>query len=70
MCGDSKINVPITIAIPENESANILADDVRIIESEVRHFIMSRTKIKGETKRNISVNAANGHKSSGDVDAK
>ena len=48
MCGDSKINVPITIAIPEKESANILADDVRIIESELRHFIMSLTKIKGE----------------------
>ncbi len=47
--GDNKINVPITIAIPENESANILADEVNIIESEVRHFIMSLTKIKGET---------------------
>tara|TARA_B100000959_G_scaffold19924_1_gene19284 strand:+ start:915 stop:1064 length:150 start_codon:yes stop_codon:yes gene_type:complete len=49
MCGDKKINVPMTIAIPEKESANILADEVRITESELRHFIISLTKIKGET---------------------
>ena len=49
MCGDSKINVPMTIAIPEKESANILADEVKIIESEVRHFIINLTKISGET---------------------
>ena len=35
--------------IPEKESANILADEVRITESELRHFIISLTKIKGET---------------------
>ena len=46
--GDKRINVPITIAIPGKESAKILADDVKITESESRHFIMTLTRISGE----------------------
>ena len=68
--GDKKMNVPITIAIPGKESANILADDVRIIESESRHFIINRTRISGEIYQNKSVNAANGDNNSGEVLAK
>tara|TARA_B110000263_G_C14985039_1_gene363293 strand:+ start:395 stop:544 length:150 start_codon:yes stop_codon:yes gene_type:complete len=49
MCGDNKINVPITMAIPGKESANILAEEDKIIESEERHFIITLTKIKGDT---------------------
>ena len=64
------MNVPITIAIPGKESANILADDVRIIESESRHFIINRTRISGEMYLNKSVNAANGPNNSGEVLAK
>ena len=64
------MNVPITIAIPGKESANILADDVRIIESESRHFIINRTRISGEMYLNKSVNTANGHNNSGEVLAK
>ena len=68
--GDNRMNVPITIAIPGKESANILADEVKIIESESRHFIMNRTRIRGEIYLNKSVNPANGHNNSGEVLAK
>ena len=68
--GDNRMNVPITIAIPGKESANILADEVNIIESESRHFIVTRTRIRGEIYLNKSVNAANGHNNSGEVLAK
>ena len=68
--GDNMMKVPITIAIPGKESAKIFADEVRIIESESRHFIITLTRIKGEIYLNKSVNAANGHNNSGEVDAK
>ncbi len=67
---DNRINVPITIEMPGNESANILAEEVKIIESESRHFIINLTRINGEIYLNNNVNAANGHNSSGEVDAK
>ena len=68
--GDKKMNVPITIAIPGKESAKTLADDVKIIESEARHFITNLTRIRGEMNLNNKVNAAKGHNNSGDVEAK
>ena len=46
--GDKRMKVPITIAIPGNESVKTLAEDVSIIESESRQFIITLTKIKGE----------------------
>ena len=68
--GDKRIKVPITIAIPGKASAKTLADDVRIIESEARHFITNLTRIRGEMNLNNKVKAAKGHNNSGDVEAK
>ena len=70
MLEDNKINVPITIEIPGNASANILAEEVKIIESESLHFIINLTRINGEIYLNNNVKAAKGHNSSGEVDAK
>ena len=68
--GDNRINVPITIAIPGNESEKILLDLDNITEDELRHFIIDLTNIKGEINLNSNVKTAKGHNNSGEVDAR
>ena len=63
------MKVPMTIATPGNASENMRPVELDKRIFEVFHLIITLTNINGEIKRKRSVNSANGHNNSGEVEA-